>query len=211
MTYVDSRADIAAEDAERNGLPVGMDADQSGRGRPWEPASEEHRTILKARARDMARELDEDASVGETVEIVEFTLAHEVYGVESAYSREVYSVDQLTPLPCTPAFIVGILNVRGQILAVMDLKVFFELPAAELTERSKVIVVGNASIDVGLLADTVVGIRSLAVETIQPPLPTLTDVRSAYLRGVTEAREVILDVGRLLSDERIVVHEETST
>lgn len=164
--------------------------------------------ILRARARELAREPEREAATEEFLRVVEFLLAHERYAVESVYIREVYPLKELTPLPCTPPFILGIINVRGQILTVIDIKKFFDLPEKGLTDLNKVIILSADGMELGILADAIVGVRVLPLQEIQPPPPTLTGIRAEYLRGVTGERTVVLDVTRILDDEKIVVREE---
>ena len=88
--------------------------------------SKEKKTILKARAKALALEPEREKRKGEYLEVVEFLLAYETYAIETAYVREVYPLKELTVLPCTPPFVLGIINVRGQILSVIDIKKFFD-------------------------------------------------------------------------------------
>jgi purine-binding chemotaxis protein CheW len=169
---------------------------------------EEKHKILRARAEALAREPEPDEAAEGALEVVEFLLAYETYGVESSYVREVYPLKEFTPLPCTPPFVLGIFNIRGEILSIIDLKGFFDLPAKGLTDLNKVIVVHNANMVFGILADALLGIRSIPLESIQPSLPTLTGIRAAYLKGVTRERMVILDAGKLLVDNKMIVLEE---
>ena len=78
------------------------------------------------------------------LELLEFRLASERYAVESRLVQEVHPLRDLTPLPCTPPFVLGIVNVRGRILPVLDLKKFFDLPERGLTDLHRIILVrGN--------------------------------------------------------------------
>jgi purine-binding chemotaxis protein CheW len=104
--------------------------------------------------------------------------------------------------------VLGIVNVRGHILPVLDLKKFFALPEQGLTDLHCIIVVREHDLEFGLLADLVVGVRSIPLESLQPSLPTLTGIRSEYLKGVTDECLVVLDLARLLADPKIIVHEE---
>jgi purine-binding chemotaxis protein CheW len=169
---------------------------------------EEKRKILKARAKALARRADEETPVSEKLEVVEFLLAQERYALESCFVREVYPLKELTPLPCTPSFVLGIINIRGEIVAVTDIKKFFDLPEKGLTDLNKVIVVQSGAMRLGILADVIVGVRSIALQDLQASLPTLTGIREEYLRGVTRERLAVLDVGRILTDRNIVVQEE---
>ena len=145
------------------------------------------------------------------MEVIEFRLAQERYAVEQQYVREVCPLRDLTPVPCTPRFMLGIVNVRGQILPVIDIKKFFDLPETGITDMHMVIIVHAGDIDIGILADVVVGMRSIPRATLQASLPTLTGIRAQYLKGVSEQQTVVLDVPLLLSDPKIVVNEEVET
>ena len=74
---------------------------------------EEKQKILRARAQALAREPEAEEAARRTLEVVEFLLAYETYGIESSYVREVYPLKAFTPLPCTPPFVLGIINIRG--------------------------------------------------------------------------------------------------
>jgi len=171
-------------------------------------SAEQVRKVLKDRAIKLAREAAEENAAEETMEVVEFLLAHERYGIESRYVREIYPLKELTPVPCTPSFVLGIINVRGQILSVIDVKKFFDLPEKGLTNRNKVIILQNDGMEFGILADVIAGTKSLRLTELQSDLPTLTGIRAEYLKGLTDERVVILDAEKLLSAENIIVHEE---
>lgn len=171
------------------------------------PEPAETRRILQARADALAREAA-SAADGARIEAVEFMLAHERYAVESRHVRDVYPLEQLTPLPCTPAYVLGIVNLRGEILSVLDIKKFFDLPEKGLTDLNKVIVLEADGMRFGILADAILGVHALFPGDIQPTLPTLTGIREKYLKGVTADRTVILDADALLADQGIVVQEQ---
>jgi purine-binding chemotaxis protein CheW len=161
--------------------------------------------ILKARAKLLAREPEEEKGEQESVAFVEFLLAYERYAIESAYVREVYPLKEFTPLPGTPLFVFGIINVRGRIVSVVDLKKFFDLSAKGLPDLNRVIIIGNDDMEFGLLADAVSGLRQIPISEIQPPLSTLTGIRAEYLKGVTADQLVVLSAAKLLGDPRINV------
>jgi len=166
---------------------------------------EEKAKVLKERARALAKEpkgIEEDGSY---LEVVEFMLAHERYALELSRIREVYPLKELTPLPGVPDFVLGIINVRGQILSIVDIKKFFDLPEKGLTNLNQVIILQSDKMEFGILADEILGTRSISAVAIQTSLPTLSGVRAEYLKGVTGDRLVILDADRLLSDEKILV------
>lgn len=170
--------------------------------------SEKHAKILKVRAMALAQEAEKHERDDACLEAVEFFLSHEKYCIELIHIREVYPFKDLTPIPCTPPFVLGIINFRGQILSIIDLKKFFELPEQEITDHSRVIILHSEEMEFGILADDIIGVRYILLSEIQPPLATFTGVGAEYLRGVTKDRVVILDGGKILSDENIVVHQE---
>jgi purine-binding chemotaxis protein CheW len=176
----------------------------------WTPGPEEVKKILKGRAEVLARPAQDQAIAGEHIELIEFALAYEIYGIQSSFVREVYPLTELTPLPCTPAFVRGIVNVRGEIVSVIDIKRFFDLPEKGLTDLNKVIILHADTMTFGILADQILGVRTVAVNEIQPAPPTLTGIREDYLMGVTGERLVVLDAARLLADRKIVVREEVA-
>jgi len=184
-----------------------LEAAKAAAQRMRAPDPENTRRILKARAQALAR-APVSTELSERLEVVEFLLAHETYAIESRYVREVYPLENLTPLPCTPAFVLGIVNVRGEILTVVDIKKFFDLPEKGLTDLNKVIVLQSGDMVFGILADAINGVRDIPLVGIQPSLPTLTGIREEYLRGVTAEHVVILDAEKLLADEKIVVQEQ---
>jgi len=172
------------------------------------PTLAERKKILRARAKALAREPERKEAAEEYVEVIEFLLAHEKYGIESRFVREVYPLKELTPLPGTPPFVLGLVNVRGQILSVIDLKKFFDLPEKGLTDLNKLVILDSGDMVFGILADAILGVRPIPASELQPSLPTLTGIREEFLKGVTRERVVILDAERLLSSKDIIVHEE---
>ena len=172
----------------------------------WSPSKAEKKRILKTRAEVLAREPDK-IEQGEQIEVVGFTLSYEQYGVESQYVREVYPLKEFTPVPCTPAFVLGIINLRGAILSILDLRKFFDLPETGLGDLNRVIVLSSEDMEFGVLADAITGVRKVLRDGLQPPPPTFTGLRREYLKGVSPDRMAILDAGKILADTRIVVNE----
>lgn len=178
--------------------------------REFEPLPERREAILRQRAENMAQLHAAPLEAEETLEVVQFLLAHERYALESAYIREVVPLKELAPLPCVPPFVLGITNVRGQIVSVLDIKRFFGLPEHGLTDLNKVIILQHGAMEFGLLADQILGVRDLPRRELQPSLPTLTGIRADYLKGVTAERLVVLDALKLMHDPALTVNEEVA-
>lgn len=173
-------------------------------------AEQPARDMLRARARALAAVPDAPIDSASTLDVLEFRLAGERYAFESRLVREVVPLRDLTHLPGLPPFVAGIVNVRGQIVAVIDIKRFFELPDVGLTDLHQVVIIERHGLLFGVLADTTLGVRSLPLAALQAHLPTLTGIRAEYLKGVTADRLVVLDADRLAVDPAIIVEQERS-
>lgn len=169
------------------------------------PAQE--REILRARARELAAAPPGDV-LGMPLEAVEFQLGPESYAFESSYVAAVFPLTELTRLPGTPPFVLGIIHLRGEIVSLVDLRRFFDLPVQGLSDLNKVLLLQGREMSFGVLADRVEGVRVFDAERLQPALPTLGDRRSEYVRGIAEGRVVVLDAAALLEDPDMIVDEE---
>jgi purine-binding chemotaxis protein CheW len=185
-----------------------MEADREKLEQGWQITNKEKGKILKARTKALAREIKEEKLDMEYLTVAEFLLTNERYGIELKNIVEVYPLNDLTPMPGTPSFVLGIFNVRGQIQTIIDIKKLFDLPDKGLSDLNKVIIVRARGMEAGILADVIIGIRSIPLREIQPTLPTLTDIRAEYMKGVTGDQLIVLDVEKIFSDERIIVNEE---
>ena len=174
----------------------------------FQPTGEVLQRILGERAKILAGGAEDKSERGEYLEVAEFLLAHERYAIETRHIREVYSVTDLTPIPCTPPFVFGIINVRGEIVSVIDIKKFFDLPEKGITDLNKAIILQSKDIEIGILVDAVLGVRNIFITELEGSLATLTGIREEYLKGITKERQVILDAEKLLSDRRIIVDEK---
>jgi purine-binding chemotaxis protein CheW len=164
--------------------------------------------ILRERARRLAIPPRAQDANDDRLEVVEFMLSGEKYALEVSHVREVYPLKDLAPVPCTPTFVLGIISVRGQVISVVDTREFFNLPKNEITDESKVIVIKDRRMEFGILSDRVVGERKIPLNEIQSDVHGLRGNREEYVRGVTSEPVIVLDVKKILADERIIVHQE---
>ncbi len=179
--------------------------------RTGEYPAEEKRKILRLRAKALAAKPSGEENVVESVELIEFLLAHETYGVESGYVSEVLPLKDITPVPCAPAFVAGIINVRGRIIAVVDIKKFFGLPEKGLGDLNRVIVLCSNDGELGILADAILGVHRIPVGGLQHPAASFTGVRGAYLKGITATGMAVLDAAKIVSDDKMIVDEEVES
>lgn len=171
---------------------------------------EEIQRILKERAHALAQAPAVEDSV-EFVEIVEFQLAHERYALETLHVREVFPLDDLAPLPCTPAFVLGIVNLRGEIVSVVDIRKFFGLPQKGITNLDRIIVLESGEMTFGVLADDIVGVRRLPVAEMRSSQPLPAGIHENYVQGITANGLAVLDARAILADANIVVQEYVTT
>jgi purine-binding chemotaxis protein CheW len=169
--------------------------------------AEATRTILRNRARELARPIEARVSGAHLVEILEFTLGQERYAFSSAYVREVFPLTEITPLPGLPSHVLGVVNVRGRILSVMDIRRLLEFSNVGLTNLNKAIILHNGEMEVAVLADEVTGVYVVDMDEGQATLSTLSGNREAYLQGVTKDRVVVLDAGKLLASPDLLVRD----
>jgi purine-binding chemotaxis protein CheW len=189
-----------------------LNASQIALERRLNPTTEEKQKILRQRAQLLAeKSISRTVAAQSRLEIVEFTLASEHYGIEVGYISGIHPLHELTAVPCTPKFVLGLANIRGQILPIVDIKKLFDLPEGGLTDLNKVICVRANEIELGILADAIVDVRWISVTGLSSSLPTLTGIRAEYLKGVTEDSLVMLDVAKILSDENIIVDKSRAT
>lgn len=171
-------------------------------------AVQDKKTVLKERARKLALRPADAAVEEDVLNVIEFRLAHEMYAVEVDYVREVYPLKDLTPVPCAPSFVLGIMNVRGQVISVTDAREFFDLPKKEINDLFRVLILENRDMELGVLADEVFGETKIPLSAIQGEMPSMGRIKEEYVRGVTKERLIVLNADKLLSDPNIVVHQE---
>jgi purine-binding chemotaxis protein CheW len=167
--------------------------------------AESRRQVLDARARLLARVPDEPPRAGEVLELVAFELAGERYGIESRFVREVARLTRFTPVPGTPEFVLGVTNLRGEILALFDLRHLLGIVAEGVTDLGRIVVLGEHRREFGLLADA-------ASEILCVPLASLAQTETAwaraYVRGVSPDGVVVLSGEALLSDPQLTMDIE---
>ncbi|MBI5502896.1 MAG: purine-binding chemotaxis protein CheW [Deltaproteobacteria bacterium] len=166
------------------------------------------RTVLRERARRLAAETGARGAPQEVLQVVEFRLGSERYAVEESSVTAVAPLRQLVPLPGVPGFVLGLAHVRGALVAVLDLRILFDLPRPALGDGGKLVLVSPGGRELALVADEVPGARALPVAELGPPPASFADLRRDALRGITADGLALLDARTLLGDARLVVDDE---
>lgn len=174
------------------------------------PPDKEAARILADRAQELARPLKEDDRPAPGEAVVVFRLARELYAIPQLHVREIGPLANLTEVPCVPRFVLGVFNLRGQILPVIDIKRFFDLPETGLDDMHVAVIVRIGDFEFGILADVVVDTRVILSTEVEQALPTLTGIRREYIKGVTADHVVILDLPAMVEDPNFLVNEEVT-
>ncbi len=151
--------------------------------------------------------MGEDRKSKEEVQLVIFKIGEEDFGVEINQVREIVKLVAITRMPKAPAFIEGVVNLRGQIVTVIDLAKRLELPSTGRTEATRIMVVEVADNIVGMIVDSVSEVLRLSKNDIEDT-PSLinTEVHEQYLRGVGKDNDrllILLDLNAVLSSDEI--------
>ena len=127
-------------------------------------------------------------------QLVAFHLADELYGVDISIIHEIIRLREITQIPRATADIEGVINLRGKIVPILDLRKRLGLPAVERNGQTRIIVVEIADCTVGMVVDGVTGVLRLPQANIEPPSKLVSDLATDYIRGVgkTDAMLVIL-------------------
>ncbi len=145
-----------------------------------------------------------------------FVLGGEVFAATILSIKEIIEYTQPTPVPMSPAYVRGVMNLRGAIVPVLDLQVRFGKPSSEVTKRTCIIIVeidaGGTRHDFGVVVDTVNAVLDIPDAQIEPPPSFGTQIRTEFISGMgrVDGRFVIvLDVNRLLADTELLALAET--
>ncbi|MFH1540064.1 MAG: chemotaxis protein CheW [bacterium] len=140
-------------------------------------------------------------------QIVMFELAGEAYGIDLDIVQEVIRVSEITRVPQTPGFVEGVINLRGYVVPVVDMKKRFNLGAVEDSKSARIIIAEVEEQNVGISVDKVLEVVTISEDSIEPPSPLLRSaIRSDYLIGFTEINDELvklLDFGKIFSSGEI--------
>jgi purine-binding chemotaxis protein CheW len=135
-----------------------------------------------------------------------FRLADEDYGLEIRYVTEIMGIQKITAVPDLPPAIKGVVNLRGKVIPVMDVRSRFNLPEREYDERTCIIVVKIAEKSVGLVVDKVNEVADISENQIEPT-PCVDQNKGTYIQGlgkIGEEVKILLDVNKLLYDDELI-------
>lgn len=170
-----------------------------------ESSPERAREILVERARRLALAAERQEAAVDALEVLPFRLGREHYAIETRYAREVVRLTGFTAIPGMENFLLGVANLRGEIVPVFDLMLFFGFASQGLTDRSRVIVVGIEDVEFGIIADSVQAVSRIPVEAIVADAAFEGKHGGECVRGVTRDAMIVLDGAALLKDRRLFI------
>ncbi len=143
----------------------------------------------------------------ETTQVIVFALGDEKYGVDISQVREIIRPTKITKIPNAPDFVEGVINLRGQITTIINLRKRFGLPPKEIDNDTRIIVVEYNDAVIGMMVDTVNEVKYLSKDDIEP-LPNIVTSRSEakFLKGVgklTDGLLILIDLNKVLSQEEV--------
>lgn len=195
---------VSAKIIDWNAIHRRLDGLRDAIAEEWRPGEARVREILAARAQRLAQPVNAENTAAE-FEILQFKLGRQRYGIDTSYVREVFSLNDFTAVPCTPAFVIGVTNIRGEIISLIDIRRFFGIEIGDITDLNKVIVVSDGAMVFGIVVDNIEDV-SIAVDTLLAST-AIAGIDSRYLRGITSAHVAVLDILMLLREKTLVVDE----
>jgi purine-binding chemotaxis protein CheW len=138
----------------------------------------------------------------DTIQVVSFKLGSEEYGVDIAQVQEINRMVSITHVPRAPQFMEGVINLRGQLIPIIDLRARFGMPRTEHTKNTRIVVTEIGAKRVGMVVDSVSEVLRLATEHIEEAPEMITGVDTEYIRGVGKIEDrliILLDLARIIS------------
>ena len=135
-------------------------------------------------------------------QLVVFDLADEGYGVDISSVREIIRMQDITTVPRTPEFVEGVINLRGKVIPVVDLRKRFGFPESDVTKDTRIVVVDIGGQDIGVVVDSVTEVLRIGADAVEPPSSVITTADSEYLLGIAKLDTrliILLDLEQALS------------
>ena len=151
-------------------------------------------------------QLAENQKVNEDMDnkYLTFFLASEIYGVEIAYVTEIIGIQKITNIPEMPDYIKGVINLRGKVIPVMDVRTRFHMEQREYDERTCIIVVDISGTTVGLVVDEVSEVADIPEDQVEPPPMGRQGKGNAFIKGMGKSGDsvkILLNIESLIKEE----------
>lgn len=140
----------------------------------------------------------------ELLQLVTFSIGEEEFGVDILKVQEIIRTMEITKVPRAPEFVEGVINLRGKVIPIIDLRRRFGLDSREHDKHTRIIVIEINNMIVGFVVDSVSEVLRIPANTVEPPPPVVAGLESEYISGVGKLEDrllILLDLDRLLSGE----------
>jgi len=140
-----------------------------------------------------------------------FSIGREVFGIEIRYVTEIIGIQPITEVPEVPAYVRGIINLRGKIIPVIDVRLKFKKETVEYNDRTCIIVIDIEEVSIGLIVDNVAEVLSILDENIVLPPDYKTGFQNKYIKGIGKVGsevKLLLDCDKLLRDDEMEILEK---
>ncbi len=159
------------------------------------------RNEMEAFDEDLFEDDDEDTMKDK---YLTFRIGKEIYGIEIAHVTEIVGIQKITEVPDMPDYVKGVINLRGQVIPLMDVRLRFRMAQEEYNERTCVIVARIEDTVIGLVVDTVEEVADISAENISPAPKVGKVAKNRYIKGLGKSGEdvkIILNISRLLFED----------
>ena len=149
---------------------------------------------------------DEDDEDSQKDKFLTFHVGNEDYGIDIRYITEIIGIQKITEVPDMPDFVKGVINLRGKVIPVIDVRTRFSLESRAYDDRTCIMVVNINDVSIGLVVDTVSEVTDIPEANIEPPPRTGNGVKSRYIKGmgkVGEEVKILLDVNKFLFENEL--------
>lgn len=161
--------------------------------------------IVQERAMRLAKIEEKEKTLG-NLEVIVFQLNAERYAIETRFVREILGAPHCTRVPRTPDFVAGVINLHGQIVALIDLRRFFGLPFDQQAHH-KIIVLGEERTEFAIMADGVEQVMRLETTELQEALDCMSSNSREHILGITMEALIVINGQTLLTDRRLFINQ----
>ena len=146
--------------------------------------------------------------VENSINLATFRLGHNEYAIDIMQAKEIIKMEKITLIPNAPDYVEGVINLRGNIIPIVDLKKRFNLEENDGEKNTGIIIVKIDDVDMGIIIDAISKVVSIATSNIQPPPPMLSGIGQKYIKGVAKLEDKLLVV---LDLEKLIVGDDDET
>ncbi|WP_025027637.1 chemotaxis protein CheW [Caldalkalibacillus mannanilyticus] len=150
--------------------------------------------------------LDKNSNVTNEIKVIVFRLKDEEYGVDVNQVRSIERMQHITRVPRTPEFVKGVINLRGVVTPIINLRSRFDLAEEGYTDNTRIIIVAVGEMEVGLIVDAANDVIDVPQDIIEPPPEVVGGIESNYLRGVAKLENrllILLNLDKVLTPEEL--------